>query len=134
MKDGLSTVEFITETASGTSASFTTISGTETVVNAELGTGACSGTKVSSEYPVMYTGSPIKGNTAMQYGSWTATSDSGLTVVFAKPFAAAPKMIIGTTSGAQAYTSVIGTGSFVGIVPAGSNTTISYLAIGSGRI
>jgi len=134
VKDGLKTVELIVDTTSGTNASFTNVSGTETIVNSELATSACSGTKVSLEFPVLYTGSPVRGNNAVQYGVATSTSNSGLSVAFGKAFALAPNVFLTPASGVQPYTNGVSAGSFILIVPAGSNTIVGYLAIGSGRI
>lgn len=135
MKDGIATVEFIGNTFSGTTVYGADVqAGAGTIGNAELATSAASGTKVSLEYPVAYTGSPVRGNIATQYGSFTAVSDSGLAVSFGKAFAAAPTVFLTTQSGATAYTAGISAGSFIGIVPTGSATSVGYLAIGSGRI
>jgi len=140
MIDGLNSEYTDSTNFSGTNIYASIISGADisvgagTIGNAELANNAASGTVVSKEYPVLYTGSPVVGNLAMQMGVFTAVSDSGLAVSFGKAFSAAPKLFLSTASGAQAYDGGVSAGSFIGIVPAGSSTVVNYFAIGSGRI
>lgn len=143
MNDGLATGEFITAIASGTNASFTNISGTESIVeseianasitNAKLGASACSGTKMSLEYSPVYTGSPIIGNNVIQYGSFTYSNATGLSVSFGKAFLATPTVILQPqVSGALWVLSGCSAGSFMTYGTSG--VTVGYMALGSGRI
>ena len=135
VNDGLAQIELNSTVISGTNVYGADIEvGDGTIGNAELAISACSGTRVSNEYPVAYTGSPAIGNLALQMNTVTAISDSGLAVAFGKAFALAPKVFLTTGSGAQSYTNGVSAGSFILIAPAGSRTVVDYFAIGSGRI
>jgi len=104
------------------------------ISNEDLANNAVSGTKVSLEFPVSYTGSPSVGNTVIQHGTATA-SDGLVTVSFGTAFGATPQVVItpsesGTLAN-QSYMTVAA-GSFVMFGESG--LTHSWIAIGSGRI
>lgn len=106
--------------------------------NAELADSAASGTKVSLEYPVAATGSPIVRNTAFQFGTTTATGIANTVVVsFGKAFAAAPSAVLLTPLGSVAVggpaVTGVSAGSFT-YIAAGSNVSHAWLALGSGRL
>lgn len=141
-KDGISSTEYLVTTTSGTNSQFTSgnyarLDATTAAITTLTVTNALSGTNVSLEYPVAYTGSPIVGNLAMQVGTATP-ADVALAIVFPKPFAAAPKVIVSPLAStgsiaSQSYVSgTISTGSFM--LMGGSNVAHTWLAIGSGRI
>ena len=133
--DGLSVPDYIlldtTNTGSITNANMTTA----TVTNAYLGTAACSGTKVSAEYPVSYTGSPAYGGTAQQFGVGTIGAGSNVWVSYGRPFAAAPASVVVTNTKSFGGLQVgsIGAGSFYCAGETAADT-FNWIACGSGRI
>lgn len=137
MNDGLATGQLLVSDVSGTSAQFTSISGTitaalGTISNAELADSAASGTKVSTEYAPFYGGSPIIGNWAIMTGSGTANTFS----VFPKPFAASPGFILvgalASGVGQMLFPASVSAGSF--LPSGGAAVAITYFAAGSGRV
>lgn len=107
------------------------------VINASLGTSACSGTKVSPEYPVLLTGSPAYGSLAVQAGAAATSAGSVAWVVPGKAFAAAPFAIkltpLNGNPASQLAGSPITAGSFL-VTSVGGSVPFSWLAIGSGRV
>lgn len=145
LRDGIPSFEILSTTVSGTTGAFTNISGTETIVSSEIGSGIIlnpnlsggqvSGAPVSFEYPVSYTGSPIAGGLAMQMGS-TIASDVSILVTYGKAFGGIPRVVLtaaqsGTNAGDVMVTSGITTGfRYFGQ----SGLAYNWIAIGSGRI
>ena len=139
--DGIPSLEVLSLTVSGTTAAFTNLSGTTLVVNAsevgnaELANNAASGIKVSLEYGVIATGSPVVYGLGTQVGAGSLGGGSAVWTVFGKPFAAAPRVIV-TPVGPTARTSI---NVFAGSITAGSffafggaaDENFHYIATGS---
>lgn len=129
--DGIPSTQELSEQVSGTNIQGTT----GTFVSLSL-TNGVSGTNVSLEYPVAYTGSPVVGNNAIQYGTANAAGiANAVTVSFGKAFAAAPQVVVSATGSVAVglYVAGVSAGSFV-FNGAGSNIAHSWFAMGSGRI
>jgi len=103
--------------------------------NYELGAGAASGTKVSSEYATVTVGSPSAPGNSIQSNIATVGAGSTIWVVFPTAFAAAPKCVATYCDGTVASVagSPFGAGSvlFTGET---ASKKIHWICVGSGRV
>lgn len=147
MNDGLASFEIRAGTVSGTNLLGTNISGAAAdlavlaagaseIGNAELGTGAASGTKISTEYAPIKTGSPVAPGNAVLFGTGATSAGSIAWVVFGSAFAAAPTFLVTSRKAApDAY--ITGSPVTVGsalVVAAGGAVDFAWMAAGSGRL
>jgi hypothetical protein len=138
LKDGLPDLEVHSTTVSGTTAQFgDAVLGAGAIGNSEIADGACSGTKVSTEFSPIKTGSPTTDGVSVQFGVVTAT-DVAVWGVFGTAFAGDPTVFLtpnaSGTHATEAFVvgSPISVGSFSFIGQSGLE--YNYLALGSGRV
>lgn len=143
LKDGLTSLEVLSDTVSGTLAAFGTVSGATLVAgageigNAELADNAVSGTKIVNQFGTIGTGSPIVYGLSAQAGSGVTSAGSNVWVVYGKPFAGKAFVTFGVQGADdRVITHVAGSntaGSFFAISHGGASVTFDWQAIGSGR-
>lgn len=119
----------------GTISGATLAVATGEVGNAELATAAASGTKVSTEFSPVKTGSPSAGGLSIQAGAQDTGGGSQAWAVFGTAFAAAPTLALGVVdaTGGWVLGSPVGAGSAL-ITSENASTLVNYIAIGSGRV
>jgi len=136
MKDGLKTEQFVTDDLSGTTTVIEAAEiGSGGILNVNISGGQCSGTKVSTGFGTITTGSPSAGGKCVQANVATVGAGSTIWVVFPTAFAAAPfctasycDTTLGDVAGSPyAAGSVLFTGETAA-------KKIHWICVGSGRV